>query len=444
MKFFQSGFCWSREAAAVLKRSPSQNSPRWKKVLLFLCGILLLPGGLLIGLAVGIPGSWVRGILEPKLPPGFQLELEQMRYRPGQGILLRELDLFTDRDRVTPLLHFDELSVRPRWAKWISERQWEGVVAISGGKMETNLGTWADDLVTDEELRGNRVGGELEFGSGKLRFRDFQGSLPTVDLLLNGEMDLPSPGNESAGADPLPRAAKILAEVLDYLEYFDFEAPPLIRIEMNQAEGDQGFPMLEIAWDYQGPARYRGLAIVAISAHAVYRDRLLEVRDFMIQENEQRALRGRAVVNFARDEFEVYLENTLRRFGLEAVSPFSLGNMLDSLQLRVEDRCDFSFQLGPNPFSDPSQKLSGSFEVENAFYRDTFFPQLSFDLVWDSPRLALQNVKGRLGQGKGEGPVSGQLELEFETGRMVVGVDGAFYPDNVISIVGSAAEKYLR
>jgi len=423
-----------------VKNPTSLRHTVWKscKVIFWTVLLLLMCGG--VWASVGIPGAWFSWVLNKQLPEGAYVEAREVDYIPGKGGQVYELKLFTARDRVTPLLTADEISLKPAWSQWIRHREWSGTFKIINGSFETNLGTWADDLITNQPLRLHGIQGELKVEPEKVTFENFRGSLSNMDLQVNGEMRIQAGGQDT----PINRKARVVAKVVKFLENFEFDTPPLIDITLRPSSEDTGFPVVRVTLDHTGPARHRGLAIEAIKIDAVFENQLLTIKEFLVRENSERSLSGSAEVNFSKDEFVVRLENTLRRFGLEAVSPFALGEVLDRLQLRLEDRCDFTMQVGPSSFKHPGNKIGGTFQVENGFYRDGFFPQLSFTLDWDSPRLALENVDGILGQTKGKGPIRGDVAIDFDSGFWEVDFKGSFYPDLAISMVGAVTEKYLR
>lgn len=419
-------------------RNPGRSLLRAFTGLLFLVTV----GGGLWAL-FGLPGSWVTRWINPSLPDGFVMRASEVRYRPGEGFRFSELELYSARDRVTPLIEAAVLTVNPALLRRIRHKEWQVELDFLDGKVETNLGVWADDLQTDQLLRVHDIDGGITLTDTRCRFRDLEGSLPNMDLVLGGEILLRK-GGTSKGELSLARTSRIVARVLVFIENFTFENVPEIAVEFSPSVEGGGTPKIELSLNHTGPAKHRGFLFEEVRAQAVYENKVFRIPEFLIRENTERSLGGRATVDFNRNLFEVELENTLRRFGLEAVSPFDLGNLLGWLQLRVEDRCDFNLKLGPNSFSKPGQIVSGSFQVENAFYRDAFFPELRLDLDLNIPSLKLHNVEGKIGHGKGGGPIAGTVEMDFQNGYRMVEVTGAFYPDVAVSMVGALAEKYIR
>lgn len=408
--------------------------------------LLLISFLLLILLAVtGVPGSWMSWVLGPADNDAFQIEAEEWRYRPGTGLRVKGLAVYSPLDRVSPLFKAEEMFFQPDGMQWIRQRQLEGGLRLGEGKFETNLGMWTKDLTTDQMLTVDRMGGRISLEAGSITFHEFKGSLPNFDLMLSGQLQL-----EQETADPddgtigtmqnLASTAKTVAQALKILENFRFEHSPLLRFELLPG------PLLDLKMmlDYEGAATHRGFAFVEMRVDAEYREGQLEVKHFLIQENAERSLAGRVEINFSEETFMVELKNTLRRFGLEALSPFALDKLLDSLQLRVEDRCDFDLKIGPNTFAHPGNIIQGNFDVENAFYRDTFFPEISLELDLNLPALELKEIKGIVGQSEKQGPFTGDFSCNFNDGKVTLNIVGAFYPDKAISLVGASAERQLR
>ncbi len=403
--------------------------------------LLLIIAGLWI--VVGVPGSWIMHWVNPRLPNGILLETSEVRYSPGQGFLFSELKVYGPKDLVTPLIMADEFRVNPHFLKRIRAKEWTAGVHIRKGEVKTNLGTWADDLQTDKEIHLHGIDGGFQLEPGKIHFEGIQGSLPNMDVLLTGEIEF---GSSSAEPSPLmvPRTARVIAKVMDFIENFQFEKPPRIEVVFSPIPHKVNSPRINLALDHQGASRHRGFAFEEIKASATYENRVFLIHSFLVRENEERSISGTARVDFEQDFYEVDLENSLRRVGLEAISPFALGKVLDWLQLRLEDRCDFKMTLGPNTFAQPGHKITGDFRVGNGFYRDAFFPEISLKLDLDYPYLKIYEVAGTLGRGKGQGPIAGEVELDLASGFGHVQVEGAFYPDYAVSIVGNLTEKYLR
>lgn len=403
---------------------------------------LLLLGGLLLLALLGVPGHWLNWLGGPVVYREVQMDAGELRYRPGAGLEIRDLRMYGPQDLVTPLFEADVLYVKPAWRAWLDERKLKGEVRLDGGRFETNLGMWTRDLRTDQLLRIDRLEGRMFYDGEGLVVQRLIGSLPNIDLALSGKFQtatLRSSGSGGEG-DGLARGARQLAHALGFLENFQFETAPLLRLELKP---DARFD-LKMDLSHRGPGTHRGFAFEEILLEARYREGQLDLSAFRIRENEARLLSGAGEIDFREEQYTLVLENTLRRFGLEALSPFGLGKLLDRLQLRIEDRCDFELVLGPNRFAEPGNRINGRLYVENGFYRDAFFPELSLNLDLDMPQLNLLHLKGVVGQGKGQGPFQGDVRYNFDTDAVSLDIGGAFYPDKAISLVGATAERQLR
>jgi hypothetical protein len=425
-----------------VKPSTPQRKLRWTcfrwciRLPILLLGLL----GLLVFL--GVPGNWVSWVLGPLNYEGFQVEVERFRYTPGAGVQVSGLAIYSPQDRVTPLFEAEEVFLKPAWLNWMRQHRLEGDLSLSGGRLQTNLGVWTGDLRTDQMLQISRIEGDVVLDAAGLTFHDFHGSLPNFDLSLSGPLKTSkAPDSESkALSKSIVNAARQVAKVLKFLENFQFERSPLMSFELK---ADVPFD-LKMDLVHRGPGTHRGFAFDELLLDARYHEGHLDLSAFRIREYAGRILTGAGEINFRDETYTLILENTLRRFGLEALSPFALGQLLDRLQLRIEDRCDFQMVLGPNTFQEPGKTIVGSFYVENGFYRDAFFPEISLDLDLDMPVFKLNHLEGIVGQGKGQGSFAGDILYDFASGQVAVDVSGTFYPDKAISLVGAVAERQLR
>lgn len=394
----------------------------------------------------GIPGKWVTGIFETEMKVG----VEKVQFLPGKGFVLQGVEIYSDQDWVTPLFIADQVSVQPDWGHRLlaGKGNWLGALKIEQGKLETNLGTWSDDLVTNQMLVIHKINAEMVYTGEVLKIENFRARLDNVAFSIQGSLPLSPDQNEDLAeqadqTDSLARISRNAAKAVSFLEGFQFEETPLLELSIKDPEGETS-PEFTLNMDHRGVSVHRGYAFQEITIDAVYKNSILDLKDFMVRESSDRFLKASGEVQFVNEVFSLSVENNLRRVGLEALLPFSLGSLLDTLQLRLEDRCDFVLQIGQNTFENPGKRFSGVFYVENGFYRDAFFQELSMKISRDGPDLKLWDVEGVLGQGKGKGDIIGNVQMGFESGFVEIEVEGEVYPDFAISMVGSFAEGLLR
>ncbi|WFB35476.1 AsmA-like C-terminal region-containing protein [Kiritimatiellota bacterium B12222] len=409
-------------------------------------------------IAVGVPGKWIQPILSLKMDLPVEVDAAVVSFRPWSGLELTELKLYTKRDLVTPLFTADTLWVDADLWHRFKHGEWVGELEIDSGQLSTNLGSWAKDLVTDQEVDVDDLNVKFGYAGEILTIQNGSGELNHLDLDVVGAIDLSvylkqgEPPPEETPVTPkrtpeqlIKDIAKSSAKIIGFLENFQFDDSPVVHVALSQVEEAQGKSLrVDLQVDHKGKGVHRGFVFQEIAVKAHYQNPHLVVEDFKVVENEQRMIQGQVNVDFEQKVYDVDVKNSLRRFGLEALAPFSLGHLLDWLQLRLEDRCDFTLQVGPNPFSKPGNKLSGHFYAENGFYRDAFFPQIELDLALDGSDLKLSNIVGRVGKGKGEGPVKGNVGLNFENHLILIDLEGSFYPDIAVSLLDGTSERLLR
>lgn len=399
---------------------------------------------------IGVPGSWITAGLERRGNLPVRVELDKLSYHPFRGFQVLNARVYAHRDLVTPVLRADEMTYDPRRLRKFWRDDWRGALDVVNAEVRTELGMWADDLQTRQLFKLEAVNGRFLIEKERIRIPAGSGLLSQLNLKLTGEIPRTGDGAEppeSGGIweEGIPeQIARNLAAVLEFFEAFEFETPPEVEIVLGTSGGED--PDLEV-WvrvDHPKGGKHRGFSFEALKLSARYQNRVLEVKDFRIRENGQRRLGGNATVDFDREVFTLELDNTLRRYALEALCPFPLRSFLDRLQLRLEDQVDFQMRLGPNSFERPGKKVSGSFLVRNGFYRDAFFQELSLQLDRNGPRLELRDIRGKVGQGEGSGQVEGDVLLDFDTKKVSLELKGAFYPDMAISLVPAYAENILR
>lgn len=403
----------------------------------------------LVGLfLIGVPGAWISAGLERWGDLPVQVEVEGLSYHPFRGFHIRDLEVYSPRDLVTPLFRADEVSYRPRRLRKFWRDGWRGALELVNARAQTELGLWADDLNTRQLFSFEEIHGRFLIEKEQIVVSEASGLLAGMEMRLVGEMA--KPGTEPEEPAPpetrqVRQIARNLAGILAFLEAFDFESPPTVEIVLgNTPEEEEKGVAVEVRLDHRETARHRGFSFEAIALTGRYQDGAVEVEEFLIRENERRQLSGKGSVDFENERFSLQLDNQLRRYALEALCPFPLRPLLDDLQLRLEDQVDFQLKLGPNTFERPGKILSGVFLVRNAFYREAFFKELTLSVARNDSLLELRDIHGRVGQGEGSGGVEGEILLDFDTGEIDLELKGAFYPDMAMSLVPPYAEGLLR
>lgn len=406
------------------------------------CGVTLF----LLAL-YGVPAPLVSAALNAASPQ-WPVQVDRLTYRPGRGWLAEDVRFYAPHNHVRPFLRFPAMEFGVEVWRGVRHGEWGGDLRFYGGEVDTNLGLWADDLRTDQECRVRGLQGRLSYSEGRMTLHHVTGETLGIRVRLNGGIDFsvfpPAEDRVEPPGRPAPRAAAQLARVLEYLEGFRFAETPELRMDLEPGN-DPGSPVsAAFALAYDGGVEHRGFRFASLELRAGFRDRRLEVDILEVRETPERGFTLEGVVDLERERVTLDMTNRLQRYALEAVSPVSLDALLATLQVRVEGKSDFGLRLEDNPLDQVGESLVLEAELEEAFYKDTFFPELSFRLEKNGQDLHLRDMEGRLGRGKGEGPISGSVEVGGGGRSAKVALKGAFYPDQAISILGPDSERYVR
>lgn len=398
-------------------------------------------------LLMGVPGSWITAGLERWGDLPVRVELAELSYHPLRGIHIRKVEMYTPRDLVSPIFQADEVTYSPRRLRKFWRDGWRGSLEVVNARAQTELGMWADDLHTRQLFTFDRIHARFLIEKERVLIPAGTGLLAGLELKLTGEVAKPETRKMERpplDSEDTKKMAQNLAMILESMEAFVFETPPEVEVLLGNSDGEDPGVIVELRVDHRETATHRGFRFEAFKLSARYQDAAWTVDEFLIRENDQRELSGKANVDFEKERFSLELDNQLRRYALEALCPFPLRPFLDRLQLRLEDQVDFQLRLGPNSFASPAERVSGRFLVRNGFYRDAFFQELGLSVERNGSRMELRDIQGQVGQGDGAGRVEGFVLLDFDTGEIDMELKGAFYPDMAMSLVPAYAEGVLR
>jgi len=420
-----------------------RNLRRFFKGLLF---VPLLLGFLLAGaLLWGIPGDAVsRFVMERIHLPG-EVYFSRLTYEPGRGWVVEDVQVYGPRDRATPLLTVEELRFRPRSPLRFWKRGWQGIWEISGGELNTELGVWADDLQTRQAMSVSGLNGRMRVHRQRITLKELSGGIADLQVRVTG--DFPRTEPEEPHRDFNEWVEYWIARVQPFLPNFALGVGLLDEISFHEPAPvvlHLTLDSLSLNIDGAGPFRIRNVDFTSVSAEGSFDRKFWRLDTVDILEREGRRLKGEALIDRETEDFRVEVNNTLRRYALEALWPFPLGPYLEQLDIRLEDRADFQLIVGPAPLSNPAERIEGTFWVENSFYRDAFFSDLRLRLSLVDTRLLLEEVNGILGQGENAGPLRGELTIDFDTQFFELELDGQCYPDRAMSLVPPEVEEHLR
>ena len=415
---------------------------RW--VLWALAAVALTLAGLVF---YGLPAPLLEWALD-SASPDWPVRADRLVYRPGTGWIADDVKVYAPGNHVTPFLTFGTVEIRADLPRRLLHGEWKGEVEFHRGDVDTNLGLWADDLRTDQLCRVRGLRGRISHADGVVELHNITGQVQGLRARVEGTLDLDTFGKKEPPApkdiDPVALAARQIARGLGYLEGFRFAETPELYIQLRPGSGPEAPVSGEMEIDYAGGVEHRGFRFTALRARATFHQRRFKVESLEIRETPDRkfVLQGR--VDLERERVTLELTNTLQRYALEAVSPFSLDALLANLQTRVEGKTHFTLRLDDTPLQNIGQTLRLDLDAEEAFYKDVFFPEISFRLEKNGKDVRLLDIDGRLGRGKGSGPVSGSVEVADEGDRVAIDLRGAFYPDQAISLLGPNSEGFVR
>jgi|GEM_PF-1078278 len=421
---------------------------RWVSRLLFL-GLVLISAFLFLGL----PSYVLNPVLERFCPEDLPIEVNHLAFHPGRGWVMEDVRFYSYRDRITPWLTVGTVTVDVDVVHRIRQGRWRGELEFRNGRIRTNLGFWADDLKTDQPLTINQIEGELDFHDSAVRITRLQADLGEFLVLVDGNVDtglfqnVEAEGGEDSEAEVMAgvqRFAATLAPVASYFQELRFPVKPEIRVKVEPGDHVESPLVFDLRLLHDKGARLRGFSFRELEVEARYENRQLEILNARVTENADRFLLANGTVDFGNEHLSLRLRNTLQRYALEAISPLSIDQLLETLQVRVEGDLDFDLRIPQSKFTAIGQHLEADLELEELFYRDTFFPVMSGTLIREPNRMLLRNLKGEVGKGKGRGPLQGSVELVGPADELVLDLKGRFNPDEVISLVDPNTERLIR
>jgi hypothetical protein len=399
-------------------------------------GIFLLSLGLLLGsmAVLGPPRFLIAGVLDDLEEQGLFLEMDQTGYRPERGIVLKSVKVFTSRDRVTPLFTAERVHIRLGWRRWLRQRVWSAKITFSGGRFETELGLWADDFVTQQEMRIGAIRGHIRVNPSSVEIHWVEGRLSDLEISVEGRVPL---GGDTVEPAPewIPAAISTLAEVIERIDEFNFSPLAGVEVEIrpSTAEGDR--VEVDAVLSFSGAGQHRGFPFTHAEGALTYRNRRLHVtRAILLGPGEQR-LSGSARLDFRDQTAWLQLSNTLPRYAVEHLSPVPLSELLERIDVRVEGQPNVDITFGPSPFATFGDRIAGTLNIQDAFYRDVYFPSLQVDLSYADNVLDLENVRGEIGIRDLRGPVSGSFRVDVASGAFRLDAETGFKPRAILSVV---------
>lgn len=402
----------------------------------FMLLFLLLISGLGVLAVLGPPRFVMSELLSDLEDRGVYLEVDQTGYRLHRGIILKSVRVFTHRDRVTPLVTADQVHVRMGWRRWLRNRVWSAKITFHGGALQTELGLWADDLVTSQLLEARAIRGHVRVHPGMVEIHGVEGRLSDLHIRVEGDVPIgPLEGAEPSDSDWVPPAMRVLADVISRVEEFRFA--PLAEVEVllrpSRFPGERVDVTASLA--FSGTGSHRGFSLTEVEAEAQYEERQLYVPFARLKGEEDHVLEAGAHLDFRKKLASLRLQNTLPRYAVEHLSPIPLSELLERISVRVEGQAHVDLRFGPSAFEHFGDRVSGTMHVRDAFYRDAFFPEIRVDVSYEDRVFHLENVRGTVGNIDQRGPVSGSFRFDLETQAFRLEARTGFAPQAVLSLV---------
>jgi hypothetical protein len=398
---------------------------------------------------VGIPGPVLNPALKEFLPEGWKVQADRLLLKPGTGWVLEQITLYAPRNHVTPWLVVQRAQADVDAFHRLRSGEWRFNLAMVGGDVDTNLGFWADDLQTDQPLHIADLSGKMYMDPHEIRIPEISGVFSGIRVVIKGQVDLDKlrddsedPSDSSGGG--IQEVARQLAPAVNYLDDFSFSRTPDLLVNIEPGSGPASPVEVHILLKDTGPASYRGFTFTGLNAEVNLKDQVLDIRELEIQEDVGEVFSLTGMMDLEKRTIALKLQNSLKRYSLEAISPFSLDELLGRLQVRVEGRTDFRLDIPESRLDEIGSSITGEFSLSETFYKDTFFPKLAFSLNRMPGSLSVSDVEGILGKGKGKGPISGDISLSDSGESFRIDIQGAFYPEEAISLLGANSERLVR
>lgn len=420
------------------KPSPRNRRIRWLRWLFRLVVLLVLLAGLAI--IQGIPGALVVRVLEQRQAVPGLLEMGDVVWRPGMGWAVEEVVWYSPRDLTRPLIQAMQVSWQPGRAGAPS------VIRVGQGALSTELGMWTGRLGVSQPLRIEEVKGEVHWDKNQMSLEEiqflFSGIQVDVDgTLLRTHPTEPEDPLKKEEGSLLERISRSLIPVVQGLESYSSTTTPILHVDVSGAQKD---PTLSFHLLQTESFELRGNQFASLKLAGSLENRVLSLSEVEVLGMQDQKLSGTATVDFLNRMFDLTLDNSLEREALEALSPFSIDTLLSTIDLRVEGQASFAMRVGPASFDEPGERVRGAFTVEDASFRDAFFSAGTFEVDWQNPMLRLPSFSGTIGSGLQAGSVSGSLELQTETGQMVLNLEGEADPAQAVSLVNAEVESIIR
>jgi hypothetical protein len=377
---------------------------------------------------------------------GIFVEADSLVYRPTRGWIAKDLRIFAPVDRVSPLCHFPSVAFRMHWWKGLRKGLWTGEIDAADGRLDAELGMWAEDLVTRQSLVLTRINARLSLQEEHLVVESVQARLGGIDVAVSGIAALADFRSEPGDGDGsgLALAARWAAQTVRRLEEFSFEPAAYCEASFFVDSNAVDPLSVELSLSFDGDGRLRGVPIRQARLRARYDGKTAKVDEVRVTMPDGKTLLATGHMAWPERVAYLHATNSLPRYTLEHLLPMSLTDLLQSMELRSEGQAHFTLALGPSPLENFGRRIEGRLDMTDVYYKEAFFPEAKLDLSYQNGLLVLTNVVGIAGRGEDRGPLAGSVLYDDNQGRLRVDLAGSFDPLVAVSLVPPGTEKAIR
>lgn len=435
--------------------TPPGTKPRsryLRTIVRILVGLVLLVCSLAVYLQIfGLPRIVRDAVIRELNKKGVFVDAAAIYLNFPKGVVFEDVSYYLPDDRITPILKADTVELRPIFDD--VGRALE--VRINDGAVRMELAALVNDPRNSTVLNGSNISLNLVVSEDALDVKNVSIDFPNLELRLRGEVshwlsdevvymvkeDLlvsvskPHPVRSEAG--------RIIRSIVKELDLLTMDTPLRMDVDFAVNKIKPSEAEVKVVLASRSSIRGRGGVYDYAGARVTFSDMVLDIPQFRMTAGD-RSLDIVGKVDFGNEIWELDIENSLPIEYVDRLLPLMVVRALEDRKLRFEGDVRTSLKVGPMTFTKPSLLLVGKFDVENGYYEDTLFPQVSLELIYKDGDLSLNNIRGEVGSGKGQGPVKGDIFLGLRSRRYDIDVKGGFDPSEVASLTLENVEKAIR
>lgn len=352
--------------------------------------ILLLLLGVAAGVALAYSGNltsrWRDFVIKALEDRGIYADFSGLILHPLEGIVARDVKVFSDADHELMLMAVDRLSLEIDHGRLLDKKIYIKGIEVRQANVSLPL---TDDRQSKERLEVKDLSARLLLGDERLEVVRASGLCAGVQLDIRGSLKLkpkgpPKPPNPSANKEAVKRIAALavhrteIEKVLDGLAQFKFATAPELRIEVaaDLQHLDDTTAQVDLAL---GPVSFRSYRCESGRLSLNYRKGFLHLRQLKIQD-QVGTLDGSATWVPGAETAEFKLNSRCDVLGLAGalVKSDALHEVVFYEQvppeISIEGRCFVTGEKAKTPLP---LELTGSFQSGRLTTRGEMFESLS-------------------------------------------------------------------